>query len=115
MGKKKKLPDKWQEERKAIRATQIAFDVGEKIQYIIRKEALEKGINPPDRIRQILGLKVSRKPKRLRLSISLTNEDMQILAKEFGLDADDSLEIKHRAAQLLIQHAEQELEGDEES
>ncbi|MBL4660490.1 MAG: hypothetical protein JKY19_09040 [Alcanivoracaceae bacterium] len=101
----KKIPQKWQEEKKAIKATQVAFDVGEKIQYVIRKEALDRNLNPPDRIRQILGLKVSRKPKRLRLSISLTAEDMKFLAKKFAIDEDDNIEIKRRAAEMLIKHA----------
>lgn len=101
----KKIPQKWQEEKKAIKATQVAFDVGEKIQYVIRKEALDRNVNPPDRIRQILGLKVSRKPKRLRLSVSLTAQDMQFLAEKFGIDHDDHIEIKKRAAEILTQHA----------
>lgn len=101
----KKIPQKWHEETKAIKATQVAFDVGETVQYVIRKEALDRNINPPDRIRQILGLKVSRKPKRLRLSISLTAEDKKFLADQFGIDSNDHIEIKKRAAEMLIQHA----------
>jgi len=102
--KKRKIPKKWQAEKKAIKATQVAFDVGEKIQHVIRKEALDRGINPSDRIRQILGLKVSRKPKRLRLSISLSDEDMAYLAKAYNLEGNDPIEVKHRAAEKLVEH-----------
>lgn len=102
--KKQKVLNKWAAEKKAIKATQVAFDVGEKIQYVIRKEALDRGINPSDRIRQILGLKVSRKPKRLRLSISLSDDDMSYLAQSYGLDSNDPIEVKRRAAEKLIQH-----------
>ena len=103
--KKKKILQKWAQEKKAIKATQVAFDVGEKIQYVIRKEALDRDLNPSDRIREILGLKISRKPKRLRLSISLNGADMKFLAQKFNVAEDDKLEIKKRAAETLIKHA----------
>lgn len=106
MVKKTKILKKWEDEKKAVRATQVAFDVGEKIQYVIRKEALDRSINPSDRIRQILGLNVSHKPKRLRLSISLTPEDMQFLATEFNLDCEEHIEIKRRAAEKLVEHVQ---------
>ncbi len=102
--KKRKIPKKWEDEKRAIKATQVAFDVGEKIQYVIRKEALDRSINPSDRIRQILGLAVSRKPKRLRLSISLSDDDMAYLAKVYNLDSQDPIEVKRRAAEKLVAH-----------
>jgi hypothetical protein len=102
--KKNKILQKWEVEKQAIKATQVAFDVGEKIQYVIRKEALDRSVNPSDRIRQILGLKVSRKPKRLRLSISLSDEDMAYLANVYGLSSIDPIEVKRRAAEKLVEH-----------
>lgn len=102
--KKRKIPNKWEAEKKIIKATQVAFDVGEKIQHVIRKEALDRGMNPSDRIRQILGLKVPRKPKRLRLSISLSDEDIAFLAKVYSLEGNDPIEVKRRAAEKLVEH-----------
>ncbi len=102
--KKRKILKKWEDEKKAVKATQVAFDVGEKIQYVIRKEALDRSINPSDRIRQILGLSVSRKPKRLRLSISLSDDDMAYLAKVYNLETSDPVEVKRRAAEKLVEH-----------
>ena len=102
--KKRKIPKKWENEIKAIKATQVAFDVGEQVQYVIRKEALDRNINPSDRIRQILGLKVSRKPKRLRLSISLSDEDLSYLAHSYQLETNDPVEVKRRAAEKLVSH-----------
>ena len=96
--------DKWQKERQAARAVQIAFDLGHEVSYLIRTEALERGINPPDRIRQILGLPVSSKPIRPRLSISLTEEDFAQLATEFGVDPSDKLKIRQIAAERLLEH-----------
>ena len=102
--KNRKIPKKWESEIKAIKATQVAFDVGEQVQYVIRKEALDRNINPSDRIRQILGLKVSRKPKRLRLSISLSDDDLSFLADSYQLNTKDPVEVKRRAAERLVTH-----------
>ena len=96
--------DKWAKEKSAARAVQVAFDLGQEVSYQIRVEALEKGINPPDRIREILGLPVNSKPVRPRLSISLTEDDFQQLAKEFDLDSSDKLRIRQLAAEKLVQH-----------
>ena len=109
--KKRKIAKKWQEEKKAIKATQVAFDVGKQVQYVIRKEALDRNVNPSDRIRQILGLKVSSKPKRLRLSISLNDEEMAYLAKVYQLGTTDPIEIKRRAAEMLVEHVKNNREG----
>ena len=106
--KKNKVPAKWQAEQKAVRATQVAFDVGEQIQYVIRKEALDRNVNPSDRIRQILGLKVTRKPKRLRLSVSLSDEDLAYLAEQYQLEGHDPIEVKRRAAEQLVAHVREQ-------
>lgn len=106
---KRKIPQKWEDEKRAIKATQVAFDVGEQVQYVIRKEALDRNVNPPDRIRQILGLKVSSKPKRLRLSISLNDEEMAFLAEKYQLNSIDPIEIKRRAAEKLVEHVKNTL------
>ncbi len=107
--KKSNIPAKWEAEKKAIKATQVAFDVGEQVQYVIRKEALDRNINPSDRIRQILGLKVTRKPKRLRLSVSLSDEDLIYLAEQYQLENQDPIEVKRRAAELLVAHVKQQI------
>lgn len=100
--------DKWEGEKRAIKAVQIAFDVGDDVNRKIRLEAVERGINPPDRVRQILGLPVNPKPVRPRLSISLSGDDFVLLAEEFGVAADDKLKIRQLAAEKLIEHLESE-------
>ena len=102
--------DKWRKERQAVKAVQVAFDLGHEVSYLIRSEALERGINPPDRIRQILGLPVSSKPIRPRLSISLTEEDFAHLAKEFGVDPSDKLKVRQMAAEKLLDHLDDSIE-----
>ncbi len=99
--------DKWEKEKKAVKAVQIAFDLGQEFSHHIRFEALQKGINPPDRIREILGLPVNSKPVRPRLSISLTHDDFAMLAELYGVEASDRLKIRQIAAEKLIQHLDQ--------
>ncbi len=93
---------KGEKEKRAVKAVQIAFDLGDEVNHKIRLQALEKGLNPPDRIRQILGLPVNSKPVRPRLSISLSNDDFAALADKFGVPAEDRLTIRQLAAEQLI-------------
>lgn len=83
---------------------QLAFDVGDDISRRIRLEALQQGLSPPDRIRQILGLPVNSKPLRPRLSISLSETDFASLAAMFGVTVDEKLKIRQLAAEKLIEH-----------
>jgi len=100
----RKIPDKWQSSVKAIKAVQVAFDMDEKIQLSIRKQALEAGLSPSDQIRDILGLPINKRPKRPRLTVSLAPSDYEILAKKYQLTAEDQLEIKKKLMDDLIAH-----------
>ena len=111
MNEKSKLPQHWKKEQKVVKAVQMAFDVGEEVQFLIRREALDLAINPPDRIRQILGLPVSNKPVRPRLSISLSPQDFTLLAEKFGVDPEDRVAIRQIAAEKLIQYLDKNRVG----
>ncbi len=100
----RKIPDKWQSSVKAIKAVQVAFDMDEKIQLSIRKQALDAGLSPSDQIRDILGLPINKRPKRPRLTVSLAPSDYLILAEKYELSAEDQLEIKKRLMDDLIAH-----------
>ncbi len=100
----RKIPEKWQSSVKAIKAVQVAFDMDEKIQLSIRKQALEAGLSPSDQIRDILGLPLNKRPKRPRLTVSLAQSDYEILAQKYHLSADDQLEIKKKLMDDLIDH-----------
>jgi len=102
---KSSLPAKWQGATKAIKATQVAFDMDERIQFEIRRKALEDGISPSDQIRHILGLPCSRRPKRPRLTVSLSVDDYQLLADKYDLSPDQQLEIKKIVVEELTQFA----------
>ncbi|WP_394130448.1 hypothetical protein [Shewanella maritima] len=96
MTKSKTLPEEWLKNQKAAKATQVAFDLDEKFQYAIRKAALDEGLSPSDQIRTILGLEISKRPKRPRLTVSLSPADYVLLAEKYDLSPDQQLEIKKR-------------------
>lgn len=100
----RKVPEKWQSNIKAMKAVQVAFDMDEKIQLAIRKEALEAGLSPSDQIRDILGLPTNKRPKRPRLTVSLSPADYQVLAEKYQLEPDQQLEIKRKLMDDLIKH-----------
>lgn len=98
----RKIPDKWQSSVKAAKATQVAFDMDEQIQMAIRRQALEAGISPSDQIRTMLGLTTNKRPKRPRLTVSLSQEDYTVLGKKYGLTAEQQLEIKKKLMEELV-------------
>ncbi|UCX05901.1 hypothetical protein ACRWQN_05045 [Shewanella sp. HL-SH8] len=102
MSKGKPLPEKWLNNQKAAKATQVAFDIDEQFQYSIRKAALDRGVSPSDQIRTILGLSVSKRPKRPRLTVSLSADDYVLLAEKYALPSDAQLEIKKRVLDDLV-------------
>ncbi len=105
----RKLPEKWQSSVKAVKAVQVAFDMDEKIQLSIRKQALEAGISPSEQIRDILGLPTNKRPKRPRLTVSLSPSDYDLLAEKYNLTADQQLEIKKKLMDDLIHYVEESL------
>ncbi|WP_077285664.1 hypothetical protein [Cognaticolwellia aestuarii] len=105
----RKLPEKWQSSIKAVKAVQVAFDMDEKIQLSIRKQALEAGISPSEQIRDILGLPTNKRPKRPRLTVSLSADDYQLLAEKYDLQAEQQLEIKKKLMDDLINYVNNKL------
>ena len=101
--KDRKIPDKWQSSVKAMKAVQVAFDMDEKIQLSIRKQALEAGLSPSDQIRDILGLPINKRPKRPRLTVSLALSDYELLADKYGFEAKQQLDIKRKLMEELIE------------
>jgi|TARA_B110000116_G_scaffold173282_1_gene149865 hypothetical protein len=95
----------WEKERQAAKATQVAFDVGSETQTVIKKLALDNQLTPSDQVRQILALPVKSRAVRPRLTLSLSEQDFIDLAKRYGLDESDRLQIKELAAQELITFA----------
>ena len=101
----RKLPEKWQQSAKVVKAVQIAFDMDTKLQYSIRRSALDKGISPSEQIRHLLDLDTHTKPKRPRLTVSLNNDDYQKLSERYKIPAEQQLEIKKAVIEELTQFA----------
>lgn len=98
-------PPRWQSSDAAIRAVQVAFDVEETVLETVRRSAFEANRSTSDQIRFVLGLPTASRPKRPRLTVSLTPADYEVLAKRYGLPAEDRLAVKERVTQELIEFA----------
>ena len=94
-------PDLWQNESKAIKATQVAFDISTEAQKNLKLMAVHNDLSPSDQMRKILGLPC-KKPVRPRLTISLSDNDYEILAKQYQVNPEDKLAIKEMAAKEII-------------
>lgn len=103
-----KTVEKWEKQQKAIRATQLAFDLSAQVQKTIKKSAIDSDLTPSDKIRQILGLEVKSKKTRQRLTFYLNDDELASLAERYGLDANDKLKIKQKVADELIRYASAE-------
>ena len=108
----RKLPEKWQSSVKAVKAVQVAFDMDEKIQLTIRKDALDAGLSPSEQIRNILGLPISKRPKRPRLTVSLAPDDYLLLAEKYQLQPEQQLEIKKKLMDDLIHYVTDQINTD---
>lgn len=98
-------PPRWQSSDQAIQAVQVAFDVEETVLDIVRRSAFEANRSTSDQIRFLLGLPTANRPKRPRLTVSLTPADYATLAERYGVSPDDRLAIKERVTRELIDFA----------
>lgn len=101
----KQKPARWQSSDAAIKAVQVAFDVEEKVLETVRRTAFEENRSTSDQIRHLLGLSTASRPKRPRLTVSLTVADYAVLGERYGLAVDDRLAIKERVTRELIDFA----------
>ncbi|MBT4921572.1 MAG: hypothetical protein HON23_00990 [Rickettsiales bacterium] len=86
---------------KVVKATQIAFELEQKIAGHIRLLSAKEGLTASDQIRKLIGLSYSF-PKRPRLTMSLTSDDYEILAKRYKIQPNETLEIKRQIIKELI-------------
>ena len=100
------LPKRWRGTAGALRAVQVAFDVSESVMEVVRRTAFEANLSQPDVVRSILGLPISRRAKRPRLTVSLSQEDYETLGTRYQLDPNDALAIKERVLAELLAFAQ---------
>ena len=93
---------KWNKNNKAVKATQVAFELEQKVARQIHEMAVKEGLTSSNQIRKLMGLPYS-PPKRPRLTVSLSQEDYIELGKKYKIDPSDSLEIKRKIMEELIQ------------
>lgn len=98
-------PARWESSDDALRAVQVAFDVEEAVLEAVRSAAFEHNLSSSDQIRQLLGLSVSSRPKRPRLTVSLNAADYELLAERYGVPPEDRLSIKEKVTEELIRFA----------
>ncbi|MCK4866388.1 MAG: hypothetical protein KAT06_13315 [Gammaproteobacteria bacterium] len=98
---KKNTPARWSQSDKSLRAVQVIFELGLEQSRTLRINAIEQDLSPSDYIREIIGLH-RKKPIRPRLSISLSNEDYQILADRYDLTADKKEQIREKIKEELL-------------
>ena len=98
---KKNTPARWSQSDKSLRAVQVIFELGLEQSRTLRINAIEQDLSPSDYIREIIGLP-RKKPIRPRLSISLSNEDYQILADRYDLTADKKEQIREKIKEELL-------------
>ncbi len=92
---------RWSQSDKSLRAVQVIFELGLEQSRTLRINAIEQDLSPSDYIREIIGLP-RKKPIRPRLSISLSNEDYQILADRYDLTADKKEQIREKIKEELL-------------
>ncbi len=97
--------EKWEKQKGAIRATQLAFDLSAQVQKSIKKTAIDDDLTPSDMIRKILGLEVKSKKTRQRLTFYLNDEELSTLAKRYGIEEGEKVAIKQKVADELITFA----------
>ncbi|ALG68363.1 hypothetical protein [Beggiatoa leptomitoformis] len=98
------LPNKWTKSEQSVRAVQLAFEFSKTVSDVIRQEASKQGVSPSDQIRMVIGLE-SKKPKRPRLTVSLSEVDYDKLAQRYGLSADNKVGIRDAIASELVEYS----------
>lgn len=101
-----KIPERWKRSEKAVKAVQVAFDASEELSCKIRIAASRNGISASEQIRKIIGLPVSSRPKRPRLTVSLSEEDYELLAQRYKMKQVDKQEIKTKVMDELREFKE---------
>lgn len=92
---------RWNADNVAVKATQVAFELEQKIARAIHERAAREGLTPSSQIRKLVGLPYS-PPKRPRLTVSLSSEDYAMLAQKYHINQKDTLEIKRKIMEELI-------------
>ena len=96
---------------KTGKTTQLAFDLSDNGRKKLKIEAAMDDLTPSEKAREALGLSVKAKKARPKLILRLTEEDFHYLAERYGVDADDKLTIRTKAAdELAMEYPDEEVD-----
>jgi hypothetical protein len=105
-------PLRWQSSDSALRAVQVAFDVEEAVMEAVRVAAFQANVSTSTQIRHVLGLPVpTERPKRPRLTVTLSSDDYILLGQRYGLEPEEHLAIKEAATRELIAFVPPQMPG----
>lgn len=93
-------PD-WSKEEQAVQAVQMAFDLSNDIQRAFRVSAAIQNMSTSDMVRKVLELPYQKTRARPRLTITLKDEDFELLARKYDLDPQDRTTIRQRVSEDL--------------
>jgi len=91
--KKIKIPERWKTSDRQIKKMQLAFEFEDLVEKQLKQDALDSGISPSSQLRKILNLHYD-PPLKPRLTISLSAEDREVLAKRYDIDPNDRAYIR---------------------
>jgi hypothetical protein len=94
----KDVYEKWSGEKAALKKIQLHFSFQLARNNQVQHDAIDQEIKPSDMIRKIVGLPF-KKIQRPRIGLSLDNNDLQFLAKKYGVRPDEEAEIKRRVTE----------------
>jgi len=95
---------RWEKESQAVKRaikSQVYFDFNKNDYQALRIEAAQREMSLSDVIREILGLKVSDGVQRLRVGISINEEERQLIAKTYNIQDTTSPALKAQCQKLI--------------
>lgn len=84
---------------------QLSFDLNDELMAKIKEIAIRDGISPNDVVRRSIGLSVN-PPKRPRISLSMTSNELEQVSKNLKLDPENTSELKKSIKNALEKECE---------
>lgn len=91
---------RFQEERQALGKIQLHFEFRQAVLRKVRMQAAAENLSYADYVRKTVGLPLA-KIQRPRISLSFSGEDLQALAKRYGLTVDQPNALKRRVMEEI--------------
>ena len=96
-------PERFQDERRALRKVQVHFELRQSLMREVRMAAAMESLSSSDYVRRIVGLPYAR-IRRPRISLSFGDRDLELLAERYGQPEADTGTIKRRVMDEIRAH-----------